>query len=61
MRFPIGADRIMLGSDYNQDMCDLQPVAFLESVPRLTKAQGEIVLGVNAMRLLKIRHRTPAA
>jgi aminocarboxymuconate-semialdehyde decarboxylase len=51
----IGDDRIMLGSDYNQDMCDLRPVDFLESVPRLTKKQREIILGVNAMRLLKIR------
>jgi aminocarboxymuconate-semialdehyde decarboxylase len=51
----IGDDRIMLGSDYNQDMCDLRPVDFLESVPRLTKKQREIILGVNAMKLLKIR------
>ena len=53
----IGEDRIMLGSDYNQDMCDLHPVDFLESVPRLTKKQREIILGVNAMKLLKIRRK----
>jgi aminocarboxymuconate-semialdehyde decarboxylase len=51
----IGEDRIMLGSDYNQDMCDLRPVDFLEEVPGLTKRQREQILGVNAMKLFKIR------
>jgi hypothetical protein len=38
-------------------MCDLQPVDFLESVPRLTRKQREIILGVNAIKLLKIRRK----
>jgi len=58
LRYPIefiGADRIMLGSDYNQVMCDLKPVDFLERVPRLSKLQREIIRGKNAIKLLCIR------
>ena len=51
----VGEDRIVLGSDYNQDMCDLCPVDFVEAVPNLSKRQREIILGTNAMKLLKIR------
>ena len=47
----------MLGSDYNQAMCDLRPVDFVENVPNLTRQQREAILGANAMKLLKVRRK----
>ena len=35
----VGADRIVLGSDYNQDMSCERPVEFVRSVPGLTPAR----------------------
>src|SRR5262245_23244280 len=50
----VGADRIVLGSDYDQDMQYERPVEFVESVPGLSKREREMILGSNARRLLKI-------
>jgi len=50
----VGADRIVLGSDYDQDMQYERPVEFVESVPGLSKREREMILGGNARRLLKI-------
>ena len=50
----VGADRVVLGSDYNQDMGCEQPVEFVESVPGLTERERELILRENAARLLKL-------
>ena len=50
----VGADRVVLGSDYNQDMGCEQPVEFVESVPGLTQRERELILRENAARLLKL-------
>ena len=51
----VGADRIVLGSDYDQDMQYERPVEFVEKVPGLSRREREMILGGNARRLLKIR------
>jgi aminocarboxymuconate-semialdehyde decarboxylase len=48
----VGADRIVLGSDYNQDMGCERPVEFIESVPGLTERERNLILRDNAARLL---------
>jgi len=55
MRFLIemvGADRIVLGSDYNQDMSCERPVDFVGEMPDLSDAERGMILGGNARRLL---------
>ena len=49
----MGAERVMLGSDYCFDMGYERPVEFLEQI-NLTSAQRKLVLGGNAARLLKL-------
>jgi aminocarboxymuconate-semialdehyde decarboxylase len=49
----VGAERIMLGSDYCFDMGYDRPVQFLEQI-NLTGAQRKMILGGNASKLLKI-------
>lgn len=50
----VGADRIVLGSDYNQDMCDRRPVHFVEKLPGLTRRERRMILSDNAAKLLKL-------
>lgn len=50
-----GADHVLLGSDYPYDMGVEHPVEFIESVPRLTRADKERIMGKNAARLLKLK------
>ena len=50
----VGADRIVLGSDYDQDMQYEQPVTFVEKVPGLSKREREMILGGNARKLLRL-------
>ncbi len=50
----VGADRVMLGSDYNQDMQYERPVEFLDSVPGLTPQERQLILSDNAKRLLRL-------
>ncbi len=50
----VGADRIMLGSDYCFDMGYAQPVRFLDRVPGLSARDRSLMLGGTAARLLKI-------
>ena len=50
----VGADRVMLGSDYNQDMCYDRPVEFLDTVPGLTAQERQLILSENAKRLLRL-------
>ncbi|HEX3375720.1 MAG TPA: amidohydrolase family protein, partial [Candidatus Acidoferrales bacterium] len=49
----VGADRIMIGSDYCLDMGYDQPVHALDEV-NMTSAQRKMILGENAARLLKL-------
>jgi aminocarboxymuconate-semialdehyde decarboxylase len=49
----VGAERIMLGSDYCFDMGYDRPVQFLEQI-NLPSAQRRMILGGNAAKLLKI-------
>jgi aminocarboxymuconate-semialdehyde decarboxylase len=49
----VGADRIMIGSDYCLDMGYDQPVQVLDQV-NMTAAQKRMILGENAARLLKL-------
>ena len=50
----VGADRIVLGSDYNQDMGYERPVDFVERIPGLSAREREMILSGNAARLLRI-------
>jgi aminocarboxymuconate-semialdehyde decarboxylase len=50
----VGADRIVLGSDYNQDMCDKRPVDFIEKLRALTKRERQMILSANAQKLLRL-------
>jgi len=50
----VGADRVVLGSDYNQDMSCERPVEFVASVPGLTAQERQQILGDNARRLLRL-------
>ncbi len=52
-----GAEHVLLGTDYPYDMGVEDPVAFIGSVPRLTRAERVQIEGGNAARLLKIRGR----
>jgi aminocarboxymuconate-semialdehyde decarboxylase len=57
MRFLIelvGAERIVLGSDYDQDMQYDRPVQFVEKIPGLSARERAMILGGNARRLLKL-------
>ena len=48
----VGADRVVLGSDYPADMGEPFPVDFVESHPDLTPAQQRLILGGNMERLM---------
>ena len=50
----VGADRVVVGSDYNFDMGYEQPVEFVEQVPGLTERERKLILCENAARLLKL-------
>lgn len=50
-----GAGHVLLGTDYPYDMGEEDPVGLITSVPRLTAADRDLILGGNALKLLKIR------
>jgi len=50
----VGADRIMLGSDYCFDMGHEEPVAVVDRCARLTELDRTAVLGQTAERLLSL-------
>ncbi len=50
----VGPERVMLGTDYPFDMGNYNSVAAVQSLPNLTDAERELVLGGNAARLLRI-------
>ena len=49
------ADHVMLGTDYPYDMGEEDPRGLIKSVKRLSKADRELVEGMNAVKLLKIK------
>jgi len=49
----VGAERIMIGSDYCLDMGYERPVHFLDQV-NISSAQRKMILGDNAARILKL-------
>jgi len=50
-----GTGHVLLGTDYPYDMGMEHPVDFIESVPGLTRADKERIMGLNAARLLKLK------
>jgi aminocarboxymuconate-semialdehyde decarboxylase len=51
----VGADRVMLGTDYPYDMGDYTPLASIDAVPGLSTAEKEKIAGKNAAALFKIK------
>jgi len=49
----VGAERVMIGSDYCYDMGYDRPLEFLEQI-NLTSAQRKMIVGGNASRILKL-------
>jgi len=50
----VGADRVVLGSDYTFDMGVEKPVEVVEKLSELSARDRNLILGENAARLLKI-------
>ena len=50
----VGADRIMMGSDYCFDIAYEEPVRIVTQMKTLTEEQKQLILGDNAKRLLRI-------
>lgn len=50
----VGADRIMIGSDYCFDIAYEEPVKVVTGMKTLTDEQKQMILGDNARRLLRI-------
>lgn len=51
---PVGADRVVLGSDHPADMGCGQPVVWVNGLTELPPRDHDLMLGANAARLLKI-------
>jgi aminocarboxymuconate-semialdehyde decarboxylase len=50
----VGADRIMMGSDYCFDIAYEEPVKIVTQMKTLSEEQKQLILGDNAKRLLRI-------
>ena len=50
-----GAEHVMLGTDYPYDMGDFDPVGSVKAIPKLSRADQDMIAGGNAARLLKIK------
>jgi aminocarboxymuconate-semialdehyde decarboxylase len=50
----VGADRVLLGSDYCFDMGLVDPVGTIERLDSLTEAERDLILGKTAARLLRV-------
>ena len=48
----VGAERVVIGSDYPYDMGEPRAVERIEAAPFLSAQERELVLGRNALRLL---------
>ncbi len=51
---PHGADRIVIGSDYNFDVGYERPANFVVRIPGLSMRGRSLILRENAVRLLKL-------
>ncbi|MFL5362396.1 MAG: amidohydrolase family protein, partial [Myxococcales bacterium] len=54
----VGADRVVLGSDYIFDMGYDKPVEVVEKLTELSDRDRQMILGGNAARLLKLSAST---
>jgi aminocarboxymuconate-semialdehyde decarboxylase len=52
-----GARHVLLGTDYPYDMAEVDPLGLIAKVPRLARAERELIEGGNAARLLGIRRK----
>jgi aminocarboxymuconate-semialdehyde decarboxylase len=50
----VGADRVMIGSDYCFDMGDDRPVDTVGRLPGLSQNDRDLILGVTAAKLLRV-------
>lgn len=50
----MGADHVVVGSDYPFDMGPAEPVRFVEDTPGISAADKQKILSENAIRLLKL-------
>lgn len=50
-----GADHVVLGTDYPYDMGDFDPVGSIKGIPKLSKAEQDMIAGGTAAKLLKIK------
>ncbi len=50
-----GADHVLLGTDYPYDMGEEDPRGLIAEVKKLSKADRELIEGMNAVKLLKIK------
>jgi len=50
----VGVERVVMGTDFPQAMAVKQPVDFVESVPRLSQREREMILSLNAQRMLRL-------
>ncbi len=50
----VGADKVLMGTDYPFDMADPEPVARMGRLKGIPEKQKKMVLGDNAARLLKL-------
>lgn len=50
----VGADRVMMGTDYCFDIAYTEPVQIVERTPGLSDAERSLILSGNAARLLRI-------
>ncbi len=50
----VGVGRIVMGTDFPQGLAVRQPVDLVESVPRLSLHEREMILSLNAQRMLKL-------
>ncbi|HEY4370788.1 MAG TPA: amidohydrolase family protein [Burkholderiales bacterium] len=59
MRFLVdwyGAGQVVLGTDYPYDMGDFDPVGTIKSIPKLSRADQDMIAGGTAAKLLKIKY-----
>jgi aminocarboxymuconate-semialdehyde decarboxylase len=50
----VGADRVLLGSDYCNHMGLVDPVGTIERLDALTEGERDLILGKTAARLLRL-------
>ena len=54
----MGADHVVVGSDYPFDMGPAEPVRFVEQAPGISEEDKHKILSANAMRLLKLEPKS---